>query len=134
MKTSVALVVGMTVVFAATAWASQPAKERVVDWKKAEKNYIHAMASTNEGVRQSAARFVAEYRLTGALEPLKALLKEDKSERVRMAAALSLMVIGGSDARAAVEEASIYDGSDKVCNFCRDLLVASGATASIAAN
>ena len=120
-------VVAAIVVMMATAGASQPivSKTPNVDWKKAEANYVVALGSENLGLRQSAANFIAEYRLKGAAEPLIEVLKTDKVERIRMAAALALVTLGGNRERAAVEEAALYDGSDKVVKFCESLLDAS---------
>jgi HEAT repeat protein len=120
-------VVVSTVIAFTSAVASQPmlSKSPAVDWKKAEANFIVALACDNLGVRQSAANYVAIYRLTSAVEPLIQLLKTDKVESMRMAAALALVSLGGSPARVAVEEAALYDGSEKVSKFCESLLEAS---------
>jgi HEAT repeat protein len=110
-----------------SAVASQPMNSRFgeVDWKKAETNYIAALRSDNLGVKQSAAGYVAEYELKGAVEPLIQILRSDKVERARMSAALALVTLGDLQGRAAVEEAALYDGSDKVVKFCESLLNAS---------
>ncbi len=107
-----------------SAVASQPMVSRYgdVDWKKAEANYIAALSSDNLGIRQSAASYVAEYQLKGAVEPLIQILKSDKVESARMSAALALVTLDDVRARAAVEESVLYDGSDKVVKFCRSLL------------
>ena len=122
----VAVMVATVIAFTA-AVASQPviAKNPNVDWKKAEANYVSCLASENLGIRQSAANYVAEYQLKGAIEPLITVLKADKVESARMSAALALVSLGDSRARAAVEEASLYDGSEKVAKFCECLLDAS---------
>jgi HEAT repeat protein len=120
-------VVAATVIAFTSAVASQPviSKNPSIDWKKAEANYIVALNSDNLGIRQSAATYVAEYQLKGAVEPLIQLLKSDKVESMRMAAALALVSFDNGTARAAVEEAALYDGSDKVSKFCQSLLEAS---------
>ena len=111
----------------ASAVASQPmvSKYGEVDWKKAEANYIAALNSDNLGIKQSAANYVAEYQLKGAVEPLIQILKSDKVESARMSAALALVTLGDGRARFAVEEAALYDGSEKVVKFCESLLKAS---------
>jgi hypothetical protein len=121
------VVVAATVIAFSSAFASQPmvSKYGDVDWKKAETNYIAALKSENLGIRQSAASYVAEYQLKGAIEPLIQVLKTDKVESARMSAALSLIILDGVQARAAVEEAALYDGSEKVVKFCESLLKAS---------
>lgn len=115
--------VGVVMVFA-SAVASQPMASKYgdVDWKKAEANYIAALNSDNLGIKQSAASYVAEYQLNGAVEPLIQILKSDKVESARMSAALALISLADMRARTAVEEAALYDGSDKVVKFCQSLL------------
>ena len=44
---------------------------------------------------------------------------------MRMAAALALVSFDNGTARAALEEAALYDGSDTVAKFCQALLEAS---------
>lgn len=120
-------VVTISIVAFTAAVASQPvvSKNPSVDWKKAEANYIVALTSENLGIRQSAASFIAQYQLKGAVEPLIEILKSDKVESARMSAALALVTLEDGKARAAVEEAALYDGSDKVAKFCESLLSAS---------
>jgi HEAT repeat protein len=120
-------VVAATVMLFASAVASQPVNTKYpnVDWNKAEANYVSNLASDNLGIRQSAVNYLAEYQLKGALQPLIEVLKSDKVESVRMAAALALVTLGEDRGRKAVEEAAVYDGSDKVAKFCESLLDAS---------
>jgi hypothetical protein len=128
-------VVTIAVFFAACsltiAQASVP-KNESFKWKLAEKNYINALASENEGVRQSAAGYLAEYHLSGGIEPLIYVLNKDRTEKVRMAAALALVRFGTVEARSAIEDASIHDGSEKVAEFCRSLLSASFSPSVVA--
>lgn len=93
-----------------------------VDWQKVEKNYVVALASENVGVRQSATYFIAEYQLTGAVQPLIDVLQTDKVEQLRMAAALALVQLGLEQGVDAVKDAAIYDGSEKVAKFCEQLI------------
>ena len=120
-------IVAASVLFFVAAVASQPvvSSTQSVNWKKAEANYISCLSSDNLGIKQSAANYIAEYRLKGAVEPLIEVLKSDKVEKARMSAALALISLDDSRARSAVEEAALYDGSDKVAKFCESLLNAS---------
>ncbi len=102
-----------------------------VDWNKAEQNYIAGLLSENAGLRQSAAGFLGEYKLKGAIQPLISVLQSDKLEQIRMSAALALITIGTAEARQAVMDASIYDGSEKVAKFCESLLNASNQKISM---
>lgn len=114
--------------FAATPKTSDYSK---VDWQKAEMNYIAALTSDNIGLRHSAANFLAEYRLPGAVKPLVEVLKKDKVEQLRMAAAVALVQLGQNDGIEAVKEAAIYDGSEKVAKFCEQLINASSQELSM---
>ena len=93
-----------------------------VNWQKAEQNYIAGLQSVNTGVRHSAATFIAEYQLSGAEPNLITLLQNDKVEQVRMTAAAALIKIGNDEGRKAVEDAVVYDGSEKVAKFCEELI------------
>lgn len=128
--TAVAL---FTVIFALTALATTPKSTNYskVDWQKAEKNYLAALSSTNVGLRQSAANFLAEYRLSGAVQPLIVILQTDKVEQLRMAAALALVQLGNKEGIEAVKDASIYDGSEKVAKFCEQLISVSSQELSM---
>ena len=106
------------------AFASNPKKEQkgaTVDWNKAEENYIAALKSDNPGVQASAASHIREYKLQGAVNELKSLLTTN-SENVRMSAAYALVVVGGEEGRAAVEEAIPNEENEIVSTFYRSIL------------
>lgn len=119
----------LLVSIACTAFATSPTSntQSKVDWQKAEKNYVVALSSDNIGLRHSATNYLGEYRLKGAVDQLIVLLQSDKVEKNRMAAALALMQIGEKDGVKAVEEASLFDGSEKVSRFCEQLINASSS-------
>jgi len=123
----------LTLTIALSAFATTPKSSNYskVDWQKAEKNYLVALSSDNIGVRQSATNFLAKYRLTGAVQPLVEVLKNDKIEQLRMAAALALVQMGNKDGIEAVKDAAIYDGSEKVAKFCEQLINASSQELSL---
>lgn len=129
MKQSIIALLILT--FAVSASATTPRTASAVDWTKAEKNYLVALGSDNIGLRKSAASFLAEYRLTGAVQPLIEMLRNDKVEQMRMAAALALVQLGNKDGMDAVKEASVYDGSEKVARFCQQLLDSSSQELSL---
>ncbi|MFZ4619753.1 MAG: HEAT repeat domain-containing protein [Bacteroidota bacterium] len=126
-------VLALTMIVAFTAFATSPKTTNYskVDWQKAEKNYLAALASSNVGLRQSAANYLAEYRLTGAVQPLIVVLQTDKVEQLRMAAALALVQLGNKEGIEAVKDASIYDGSEKVAKFCEQLISVSSQELSM---
>jgi hypothetical protein len=104
--------------------AEKPAKSPAAEnkWTVAGKNYIAALSDANEGVRISAAEFLGRYQLKESTDALIQSLQTDKSERVRMTAAFALLQLHEERGLKAVEEASLYDGSDKVNAFCMRLL------------
>jgi HEAT repeat protein len=126
-------ILALTMIFAMSVFATSPKSSRYskVNWDTAEKNYIAALCSENIGLRNSAASFIAEYRLTGAVQPLIERLREDKVEQVRMASALALVQLGDNDGIEAVKEAVLYDGSEKVSKFCEQLLNSSSQELSL---
>jgi hypothetical protein len=91
-------------------------------WKLAEFNYVNALRTGNEGTKIAAAGYLAEYKLKGGIPELLTVLRTDKCENVRMAAALALVMLDAEEGRTAVEESSLYDGSDRVAKFCETLL------------
>jgi len=116
--------IAITLLATVAAFATTPTAKSVVqvDWQKAEKNYLAALHSENTGLRQSAMHFLGEYRLKGSVNDLVAVLHSDKVEYNRMAAAKALVKINESNGVKAVEEAALYDGSDKVSRYCEQLL------------
>ena len=132
MKKTIAITL-LTLSIILTAFATNPksSNSSKIDWQKAEKNYLTALTSENIGVRQSATNYLAEYKLTGAVQPLVEVLKNDKVEQLRMAAALALVQLGNKEGIEAVKEAAIYDGSEKVAKFCEQLISASSQELSL---
>ncbi|MFA6541914.1 MAG: HEAT repeat domain-containing protein [Bacteroidota bacterium] len=126
MKTNFKIVMTILIAASSVSMAAVPkgSQSTQVDWQKAEQNYIAGLQSGNTGVRHSAATFIAEYQLTGAESNLISLLQKDKVEQVRMTAAAALIRIGNDEGRKAVEDAVVYDGSEKVAKFCEELIKA----------
>lgn len=126
MKSSTKIVTILVLILslAVSAFATNPKSDQSssVNWKKAEQNYVRALSSENIGVRESAAGYLAEYRLSGAVKDLINVLRNDKVEQIRMASAAALARIGDPEGRAAIAEAAVYDGSEKVAKFCEQLL------------
>lgn len=93
-----------------------------IDWTKAEQNYIAALKTNNAGVQASAATQIRKYNLTGAVEDLKQLLCKDCQENVKMSVALTLVKIGGTEGREAVEKALQKEENELVAEFYRTIL------------
>jgi HEAT repeat protein len=122
--TVVMLIALISLMPVSTAFAAAPSKavSSTIDWKKAERNYVEALKSENCGVRQSAANMIANYGLVNASKQLITVLKNDKEESARMTAAFALVMLGDTVGIEAVQDASLYDGSEKVAKFCDGLL------------
>lgn len=103
-------------------YASTPKTNESIDWTKAEQSYKANLRSQNNGVVTSAAGYIRKYKLTGAVEELKALLAADKAENVKMSAALTLLIVGGPEGRNAVETALETEENELVSEFYRSVL------------
>lgn len=117
-------VIAMTVASVSFAAGHSSASISARQVQMAEQNYIEALRSGNDGTKISAAGNLADYRMTGSIETLIGVLKNDRSENVRISAALALVMLNEPKGRDAVEEASLFDGSDRVAKFCEALLKA----------
>jgi hypothetical protein len=120
----IAVIAISTAAAAFAADRSQGPYANAKKWENAEKNYINALKIGNDGAKISAAGYLADYRLTGAVPVLIDVLKSDKVENVRISAALALIMLDDKEGRAAIGEAALYDGSDRVAQFCEALLKA----------
>lgn len=76
------------------AWSSSAAQERTVDWKSISKNLVLALASENEGLRQSAMEFFVLYSdrldLNAAVYDVMRVYRNHKNMRVRKLALVTL--------------------------------------------
>ncbi len=86
--------------------------------EEATNNYLVGIKSDNLGLRISSAYFLGEYKASEAIIPLMKILHNDKSEDVRIIAALSLTKIGSDKAIFAVKQSASFDKSERVRNLC----------------
>lgn len=93
--------------------AAVAAKKAVIS-----QNLINALESKNEGLTQSAAFYLGEYKCENAVIPLMKLLHSDCCEGLRVMAALSLTKIGSPKGLYAVKQSGVFDHSDFVRKFC----------------
>jgi HEAT repeat protein len=124
---SIILALTMLVVFTVnagdrtTASIDQPIFKDAKTKSVAEKRYLEALNSENEGVRLSAIGLVGRYNMTGAVDKLIEILKSGSCNNVRLAAALSLLMINDERGhKAIVEMANVNDGHT-ICDFCKTL-------------
>lgn len=79
---------------------------------------IQGLHSDNEGLKSSCAYWLGEYRITESVIPLQNLLNNDKSERVRISAALALYKIGTPKSIFTVKQSIRFDESERVRRLC----------------
>jgi hypothetical protein len=77
-------------------------------------NLLIGIQSDNDGLRESAAYYLGEYRCPNAVLPLMAMLKNSEREATRIVAALALCRIGDARGAYAVKQAVKFDSSEKV--------------------
>ena len=75
---------------------------------------LEGLASDNLGLKSSSAFMLGELKVTRAIIPLLRVLHTDKSEEVRISAALALYKIGTPMSIYAVKQAGRFDKSDRV--------------------
>jgi HEAT repeat protein len=85
---------------------------------KAEINYLEGLKSENEGLRVSSAYFLGEINSSKAVIPLMNLLRNDKSEPVRIVAALSLIKLEDARGVHLVKRSIEFNDFEKVRERC----------------
>jgi HEAT repeat protein len=83
-----------------------------------EENLLEGLQSDNLGLRISSAYYLGEYKSEKAVLPLVKMLHTEKEESARIQAALSLVKIGNAKGVFMVKQASRFDESKRVRNFC----------------
>jgi hypothetical protein len=76
------------------AWRNSHATEKAVNWKLVSKNLVRALASENEGLRQSAMNFFVQHAdkldINDAVFDVMRIYRNHEDERVRMLALVTL--------------------------------------------
>ena len=81
---------------------------------KAVANYMVALNSPNDGLRRSAIYQLGQLSAKDAAIPLMGILRNNKDEKSRIAAAWALCKIGNAAGTYAVKQAVRFDESKKV--------------------
>lgn len=89
-----------------------------------EKNYIQGVQSENEGLKISAAYFLGELKSTKAVIPLMKILRDDKCDGARLAAALALVKIGEPRGLFMVKRSAVFNDCEKVRKMAKQLYTA----------
>jgi HEAT repeat protein len=79
---------------------------------------INGLNSENLGLKSSCAYMLGELRISTAVIPLMKILREDKNEDLRIAAALALYKIGTPMSVHAVKQSVRFDESERVSKHC----------------
>ena len=100
-------------------FASNPSeKDKLVVSQNTIQSLINGIESDNTGLKTSSAYMIGELKITSAVIPLMAVMRNDDCEEARIAAALSLYKIGTPLAMNAVRQAIRFDKSDRVKRMC----------------
>jgi HEAT repeat protein len=92
--------------------------EKRIDKNQIEINLINGLQSGNSGLMVSSALFLGDIGSNASVIPLMTLLKNEKNEKVRVAAALALIKIGDGRGIFAVSQAAKFDDSEYVRRMC----------------
>ena len=79
---------------------------------------IEGLHSENLGLKSSCAYMIGELQLSNAVIPLMKILREEKSDEMRIVAALALYKIGTPMAIHAVKQSIKFDESERVSKLC----------------
>jgi HEAT repeat protein len=86
--------------------------------KEAESSLLKNLESKNFDTRINTAYSLGELKSSKAVIPLLKILHDEKSEDLRIVAALSLIKIGNGIGVYQVKQAAIYDDSPRVRRMC----------------
>lgn len=86
-----------------------------------EQNYIEGINSDNLGLKVSSAYFLGEMQSQKAVIPLMAILRGDKSDGARLAAALALVKIGDARGVYMVKRTIDFNDREKVRKLAKHL-------------
>lgn len=118
MKRVIAATVAMVLIASVGQAESTFKSESPERYAKAETNLLIALASDNEGLRESAAYMLGEIGSEKAVVPLMKMLREGDTESSRIMAALALCRIGDGRGVYAVRRAAQFDDSRDVQTRC----------------
>jgi HEAT repeat protein len=79
---------------------------------------VEGLNSENLGLKSSCAYMIGELQISKAVIPLMKILREEKSDEMRIVAALALYKIGTPMAIHAVKQSIKFDESERVSKLC----------------
>jgi HEAT repeat protein len=121
MKATMSILVAAVLIIAATtvAAAADTSTPLAVDqYARAEQNLLIGIESDNQGLKESSAYLLGEFKSAKAVVPLMKMLRSDEQESARIVAALALCRIGDARGVYAVKRATQFDNSERVAQRC----------------
>jgi len=94
-----------------------PKEKREISQNTVESLLI-GLQSENLGLKTGSAYMIGELKLNGGIIPLMKILREDKNEEARIAAALALYKISTPMSIYAVKQSIRFDGKERVSRLC----------------
>jgi len=79
---------------------------------------LMGLQSKNLGLKTGSAYMIGELKLNEGIIPLMKILREDKNEEARIAAALALYKIGTPMAIHSVKQSIRFDNNERVSRLC----------------
>ena len=98
--------------------ASVIPKTKVKITENTVSSLLEGLNSENLGLKSSCAYMIGELQLLNAVIPLMKILREEKSDEMRIVAALALYKIGTPMAIHAVKQSIKFDESERVSKLC----------------
>ena len=108
----------LTIFLISLAGATAKPKSNVKVNDNTVETLIMGLESDNAGLKSSSAYMIGELQLDQATIQLLRVLRNEKNEDLRIAAALALYKIGSPVAIYAVKQASRFDDSERVSKHC----------------
>jgi len=117
--TKLALVMGLSCFLAAAAFGDDPDLETVLTAPPGiEKGLLEQLKGSDPSVVGNAAFLLGYRKCPQAVIPLMRILRTSESQSCRIAAALSLCLLGDGRGTFAVKRAATFDPSPKVRTLC----------------
>jgi len=108
----------LTFALTAASYAAGNPSEKIEIRQNSISSLLIGLNSDNLGLKSSCAYMLGELKVTGAVVPLMKILRGDKNEDLRIAAALALYKIGTPLAINAVKQSARFDESRRVSKLC----------------
>ena len=116
--TSFIVIVFLSVLLINSIYAEVNPKKKAETSQNTISTLLDGLKTENLGLKTGCAYMLGELQITEAIIPLMKILRNDKNEEARIAAALALYKIGTPLSINAVRQSIIYDESARVSKLC----------------